>query len=246
MANAKSKPKNRSHRRLKMGLKFLLVCGILIGIFVYSPLFVVRDIVVSGNTYLDKAEVIRISGIYYGEPLFQMDTVSITKRIMEDLRIEEVTVRRSLPVTINITVKERVPMATVATDYGYADIDRQGKLIDSYKTLKKMPIPMITGITLKDKYIGDDTDDPLIKDIIFFLQHVNAAALNQISEIAIVAPDYIVAYTTKSVQIRLGKPERLEEKARLTNDFLDELQENKQEIEFIDFNYTAPFIKLAQ
>ena len=233
-------------KRRRQGLKFLLVSFAVLGIMVFSPLFVVRDIIVDGNMYIDKAEVIRISGVYYGERLFQMDTVAIKDRMMHDLRVEDVTVRRSLPGAFRITVKERAPVATIATDYGYADIDRQGKIIDCYKNLKKMPIPMITGITLDDKYIGDDADEPILKDILFFLQHLDAASLNQISEVAIVAPDYIVAYTTKSVQIRLGKLERLEEKANLTADFLDDLQENKRDIEFVDFNYTAPFVKPVQ
>ena len=236
----------RGEERRRQGLKFLLVSFAILGVMVFSPLFTVRNITVDGNMYIDKAEVIRISGVYFGERLFQMDTVAIKERMMRDLRLEDVSVRRALPDTFRITVKERAPVATVTTDYGYADIDRQGKIIDCYKNLKKMPIPMITGISLTDKYIGDDAEEPILKDILFFLQQLDAVSLNQISEVAIVAPDYIVAYTTKSVQIRLGKLERLEEKAKLTADFLDDLQENKREIEFVDFNYTAPFVKLKE
>ena len=72
-------------------------------------------------------------------------------------------------------------------------------------------------------------------------------SLNKLSEIAVVGPDYIVAYTNtaKAVQIRLGKLERLEEKARLTEDFLQDLEMNPHPVEYVDFNYTAPFIKLA-
>lgn len=246
MAVKKERTKKRSHRRIKKGLLFILICAAVIGIVVYSPIFTVREIAVSGNNYLTKNDIAKISGVYLGEPLFQMDTVLVTKRLMKDLRIEEASVRRSLPATLSISIKERAPMATIASDYGYLDLDRQGKVIDSYLTLKKMPIPMITGMTLHDMYIGDDTDDKLIKNILFFLQQLDANALNQISEIAIISPDYIVAYTTKSVQIRLGKLERLEEKAKLTEDFLDDLSENNRPIEFIDFNYTAPFVKLAQ
>ena len=236
----------RKRERRRQGLKFLLVSLTALGIIVFSPLFTVRDIRVDGNLYLDTTEVIRISGIYYGEQLFQMDTVAVKERMMQDLRLEDAAVRRQLPGGVVITVRERAPVATIAADYGYVDVDCYGKIIDGYKNLKKMPIPMITGITLTDKYIGDDVDAPIVKDILFFLQRLDAASLNQISEIAIVAPDYIVAYTTKSVQIRLGKLERLEEKARLTADFLDDLQSNKRSIEYVDFNYTAPFIKPAQ
>ncbi|MBO4780432.1 MAG: ATPase, partial [Selenomonadaceae bacterium] len=122
-----------------------------------------------------------------------------------------------------------------------------GTILDSYKSLKSMPIPMITGVTVRDLYIGDEVDDELIKKILGFLQMLNEETLNRLSEIAVVEESYIVLYsaTARSVQIRIGKLERLEEKANLTEDFLSNLEKNPHEIEYVDFNYTSPFIKLA-
>ena len=106
---------------------------------------------------------------------------------------------------------------------------------------------MITGVTVRDLYIGDEVDDELIKKILGFLQMLNEETLNSLSEIAVVEENYIVLYsaTARSVQIRIGKLERLEEKANLTEDFLSNLEKNPHEIEYVDFNYTSPFIKLA-
>ena len=90
--------------------------------------------------------------------------------------------------------------------------------------------------------------DPTVKKILEFLQKINENSLNKISEISIKSEDYLIAYTNteKAVQIRIGKPERLEEKARLTEDFLEDLDKNPNAVEYVDFNYTAPFIKLAK
>jgi len=233
-------------RRFGLGFKFLLVCGIILGIVVYSPLFVLRNLNVSGNVYLNERDLWQIAGVYYGEPLYKLETDKVTKRLLEDLRIEEATARRSFPDALTIVIKERTPIATVACDYGYLDLDRKGKVIDGYKNLKNMPIPMITGITLHDMYIGDDNQNELISKIIYFLQMLNQESLNQLSEIAVVSPDYLVAYTIHSVQIRLGKLERLEEKARLTESFLLDLKNNPLPIEYVDFNFKAPYLKLAQ
>ena len=218
--------KRRSPRRILKGFLFIVICTAIVGILVYSPIFVLRHVQVDGAVYLKKEELVRISGIYMGEPLFQLETDQVTKRLLQDLRIEEALVRRQLPSTLEITIKERMPVATVACEYGYLDIDRQGKVIDSYRTLKNMPIPMITGVQVRDLYIGDDVKDEMVKKILSFLQQLDDASLNQLSEIAITGPDYLVAYTTNSVQIRLGKLERMEEKARLTQDFLKDLAAN--------------------
>ena len=238
----------RSKKRLVRGIAFLAITALIIGILVYIPFFTLREVKLIGAAYLTRDDVIKIGNIYIGEPLFQLETDEVTKRLQKDLRIEDVTVKRELPFTLEVAIKERRPLATVICDYGYLDLDRNGKVIDSYKTLKIMQIPMITGALVKDLYIGDDVTDEMVQKILYFLQNLNESSLNKISEIAITGADYVVAYTNteKAVQIRIGKLERLEEKARLTEDFLQDLELNPHRVEYVDFNYTAPFIKLAQ
>lgn len=234
----------RSPRRILKGMVFLLICGSLIGIVIYSPLFTFQRLILNGNAYLKSEDIMDIGRMQKGRPLFQLKTDEITQNLMHDLRIESAVVRRHLPDTIEIDITERVPVATAACDYGYVDFDRQGKVINCYRSLKKMPIPLITGTTLHDLYIGDDNKDDQIAQILMFLQKLNADALNQISEINITNPEQITAYTTNSVQIRLGNMDRMEEKAQLTQDFLDNLPNSRHPIEYVDFSYTAPFIRL--
>ncbi|MBR6014251.1 MAG: FtsQ-type POTRA domain-containing protein [Selenomonadaceae bacterium] len=245
---AKIKRVHRSGRRIFKGIIFLIITCAILGAFVYVPFFTLTNINLNGANYITTEDVIKIGNIYIGEPLFELETDTIATRLSSDLRIEEVTVRRKLPGTLEVTIKERKPVATIICDYGYLDLDKSGTILDSYKTLKVMQIPMITGATVHDKYIGDTVEDKMVKEVLIFLQKINADALNKISEIAIIEENYIVAYTNteRSVQIRIGKLERLDEKARLTEDFLKNLENNPNPIEYVDFNYTAPFIKLAK
>ena len=245
---AKIRRLHRSGRRVFKGIIFLLVSGLILGFVVYVPLFTLQEIKIVGATYITAEDILKIGNIYIGEPLFQLETDSVTNRLSQDLRIEEVSVRRSLPSTLEVTIKERRPIATIVCDYGYLDMDKNGKILDSYKNLRTMQIPMITGAAVHDLYIGDDVEDPLVKKILDFLQKIDSESLNKISEVAIISENYIVAYTNteRSVQIRIGKLERLDEKAKLTVDFLKDLANNPNPIEYVDFNYTAPFIKLAK
>ena len=248
MAKIKRVRAHRSGRRIFKGVIFLLITGTILGVFVYLPFMTLMNINLIGATYLTADDILKIGNIYIGEPMFELETDQITSRLSKDLRIEEVTVRRNLPHTLDVTIKERKPVATITCNYGYLDLDGHGKIIDSYKNLKVMKIPMITGATVQDKYIGDEVDDKLVQEILKFLQYINEESLNKISEVAIISEDYIVAYTNteqRAVQIRIGKLERLEEKAKLTEDFLKNLDKNPNPIEYVDFNYTAPFIKLA-
>lgn len=237
------KKRYRSLKRLGKGFLFLAVCAILTAIVVYSPLFVVRQINVTGNTCLSRIEVCRIAGVDYGQPIFRLETDAATKNLLKDLRIEQATIRRVLPDGLDIQIKERVAVATVACEYGYLDIDPEGKVLEAYRTLKKMPLPMITGIMTHDLYIGDEIDDENLKKAMLYLQQMDETSRNQISEISLASPEHVIAYTKVGVQIRLGALDRLEEKAALTKKFLEDLKVAKHPIEYVDFTYTAPFIR---
>ncbi|MBO4780721.1 MAG: FtsQ-type POTRA domain-containing protein [Selenomonadaceae bacterium] len=248
MAVIKRRRRRRSLGRLLRGIVFLLVSATVLSFFVYVPFFTLSEIKLVGAKYLTEEDIMKVGDIYMGEPLFQLETDVVQNRLSKDSRIEEVSVRRHLPHTLEIKLKERRPLATIVCNYGYLDLDRNGTVIDSYKSLKTMQIPMITGAAVRDLYIGDAIDDEVVIKILDFLQRLNEETLNRLSEIAIVDTDYVVLYsaTERPVQIRIGKLERLDEKAHLTEDFLRDLETNPHPVEYVDFNYTAPFIKLAE
>ena len=245
---AKIRRRRRTFGRLFRGIIFLVVSAAVLGFFVYVPFFTLSELKLIGVKYLTQEDILKAGNIYMGEPLFKLETNVVQSRLAKDLRIEEVSVRRKLPHTLEIKIKERRPLATVNCNYGYLDLDRNGVVLDSYKSLKTMQIPMITGAAVHDLYIGDEVEDELVKQILDFLQRLDEETLNRLSEVAIIEADYIVMYsaTERPVQIRLGKLERLDEKARLTEDFLKDLATNPHPVEYVDFNYTTPFIKLAQ
>ena len=89
--------RRRSPRRVIKGGLFLLICGILIAVIIYTPLFTVQRIVVHGNQYLQDNDIVEIGRVYKGQPLFQLETDQVTANLMKDLRIESAVVRRRLP-----------------------------------------------------------------------------------------------------------------------------------------------------
>lgn len=238
------KRRKRSPRRIFKGLLFLVVTLGLISLLVYSPLFTLQKLNVKGAVYLKEEEIAYIARVQMGQPLFNLETAEVTENLLKDLRIETATVKRDLPYTLDITLTERVPVATVASEYGYVDIDRNGKVIAAYRSLRHVPIPLITGVSVHDLYIGDDVKDPNINKVLALLQHLSPEALNQVSEVNASNPESLVAYTAKAVQIRLGGLDRLEEEARLTEDFLQDQQTSPYTIEYVDFSYEVPVIRL--
>ena len=234
-----------SSRRILRGTFYLLCASGIIAVLVYSPLFTFQQLVVHGNVHLDENELCEIARIHYGQRLFELKTDEMTTNLLRDLRIESAVVRRQLPHKIEMDIVERIPVATVACDYGYLDFDRQGKVIASYRSLKGADIPIITGVKLRDLYIGDDNNDPQVAQAISFLARVDPADIGEISEVSLRNPDAVVAYTKTALPIRLGQLTGIPDKAALTQDFLRDQKTTRHTVEYVDFSYDAPFIKLA-
>ncbi len=239
------RPVQRSPRRLLKGLLFIFITMGLVAIMVYSPLFTVQRIEIQGNVYLKPDEVEYIARVQRGQRLFQLETLEVQEHLLQDLRIESASVRRHFPDTLAIEITERVPVATVASEFGYVDFDRRGKVIAAYKNLKNVPIPLITGIKVRDLYIGDDNTDANISLVLEFLQHLPQETLNQLSEVNASDTAAVTVYTNKAVPVRLGNlKERLEEKAHLTQDFVKDQETSIYVVEYVDFSFQAPFIRL--
>ena len=234
-----------SSRRILRGTFYLLCASGIIAVLVYSPLFTFQQLVVHGNVHLDENELCEIARIHYGQRLFELKTDEMTTNLLRDLRIESAVVRRQLPHKIEMDIVERIPVATVACDYGYLDFDRQGKVIASYRSLKGADIPIITGVKLRDLYIGDDNNDPQVAQAISFLARIDPTDIGEISEVSLRNPDAVVAYTKTALPIRLGQLTGIPDKAALTQDFLRDQKTTRHTVEYVDFSYDAPFIKLA-
>ncbi|CQR71309.1 Cell division protein DivIB [Sporomusa ovata DSM 2662] len=221
-----------------------LVALIAIFLFINSPYFIVGTVVVEGNKYVTVEEVLRIAGVPEKINIFRLKPAEIKERLTGDLRVDEVQVERNFPATITIHIGERQPVAFVASQYGFVEIDRQGIVMVALKNLKEVKVPVITGVRLGNIYVGDQINDPGLANVLTYLSELDEGALNQLSEVNIKSPDELVVYTTNSVCIRIGDNQRLIEKAKLTAEILQEIAAKKMTVEYVDLNYTSPIIKI--
>ncbi|MDT8901674.1 cell division protein FtsQ/DivIB [Anaeroselena agilis] len=215
-------------------------------LFINSTYFAVGTVVVEGNKYISTEDVFGIAGIPSEINIFRLNTTTIRNRLLHDLRIDQAEVARRFPATIVITVSERQPVAWIACSYGFVQLDKQGVVMAAVKNIKKIDVPIITGARLGNVYIGDKIDVPAVKNVLAYLADLDGATLGQLSEVNVRSAGDLVAYTVQTVTIRIGPPDRLAEKAKLTGDILGEVGNKKSAIEYIDLSYASPYIKFRQ
>nr|WP_092068201.1 FtsQ-type POTRA domain-containing protein [Dendrosporobacter quercicolus]NSL46997.1 FtsQ-type POTRA domain-containing protein [Dendrosporobacter quercicolus DSM 1736]SDL71978.1 cell division protein FtsQ [Dendrosporobacter quercicolus] len=238
------KPRERQEvpRRLFSWLLFVLIVLIAGFLFLNSSVFTVGPIVTQGNKYMSDEEILRVAALPERVNIFRLNIREIEQRLSRDLRVAEVHVSREFPGTIVISIVERKPLAYIANSYGFVEVDKQGVVLAVYKNLKKIRVPMITGVRLESGYVGDQVQDREVTTILSYLANIDEATLDQLSEVNI-SGGHIFAYTNNSIQIRVGSAERLVEKAELTQAMLKEILEKNLIVEYIDLNFSSPVIK---
>ena len=109
MASPRNKRK-RKRGKGRLGPLFKLLCAGAVAVALTmgaTVFFQVETVAVTGNSRYSQEEIIQATGIQTGDNLFRMNKFQIAHQVLQGLPyVEEITIRRSLPSTIVITVKE--------------------------------------------------------------------------------------------------------------------------------------------
>lgn len=116
MASPRNKRK-RKRGKGRLGPLFKLLCAGAVAVALTmgaTVFFQVETVAVTGNSRYSQEEIIKATGIQTGDNLFRMNKFQIAHQVLQGLPyVEEITIRRSLPSTIVITVKEWDAVARV-------------------------------------------------------------------------------------------------------------------------------------
>ena len=109
MASPRNKRK-RKRGKGRLGPLFKLLCAGAVAVALTmgaTVFFQVETVAVTGNSRYSQEEIIKATGIQTGDNLFRMNKYQIAHQVLQGLPyVEELTIRRALPSTIVITVKE--------------------------------------------------------------------------------------------------------------------------------------------
>ncbi|MCW2752465.1 MAG: hypothetical protein JWR83_3575 [Aeromicrobium sp.] len=116
----------RRWRRTLVIVIALIIVGGLAWLVWFSSFLAVRTVAVDGETTLKTSQILAAAHVRTGQPLARVNTAAIEARVASMGRIEDVSVSRSWPHTIRITVLERKPIAYATIDGEIRAVDRFG------------------------------------------------------------------------------------------------------------------------
>ncbi|HHV59885.1 MAG TPA: FtsQ-type POTRA domain-containing protein [Clostridiaceae bacterium] len=162
--SGKKMGKTKAIRLLKIFIVLILALGVLI-VIAFSPLYAIKEIKALGSLKYTGDEIIRASGIRYGDngfqgiganpgSIFSLRNTNAEKAILEKLPyIKDATVKFIMPDKVEIHVIDREPHMMVSCLGAYLLVDNESYVLESFKE----PVegyPVVTGIDFSRYKLG--------------------------------------------------------------------------------------------
>lgn len=243
--------RKRKRRRTKI-LIFVVFFGIISGLFglACSPIFSIKNVEISGNNHVSETEIRNLLNIKEGDNLFLTFNFVIRKRLEPNAYIKDVTVRRKLPNTLSVEVKEREIEFVFAKEDTYYYFDKDGKF------LEKSTQPIIGKIEIKgyktdvDKLeINDTFSNEDLKKLEDINEIIKTAEKQQIADLITYIDvsdqkDYRLYLQTENKIVHMGNMEMIEDKMLFVKKILEKEKGNSGEI-FVnrDLNKYDPYFR---
>ena len=224
---------------------FLVIVAV---IFVMSVFFRVSDIQVRGNSHYTDEEIIRAIDIEEGDNLFFFDRFAALSRVFAKLPyIDEVSVERSLPNRVIITVSESRALAYIVLGEEKWTIDHSCKVLGKANDDELEGLIPIVGISPGTLMIGEpletvDKNEEIVAYIADVLDQLEARGLyTQVGRVDFSDPNQVEFTLGDKYVVRLGDSSNVEYKFGMLISVLSQLLEGDVGIINISDGNTAHF-----
>lgn len=235
--NAKIK---RRHNFLKIMLVLFCVVGVLL-----TPVFNIKTISVSGNSYLSKEQIIEASGILKNSNIF----IFQTKKAVSDLEnlsfVDVAKVKRTFPTGVQIHVKECVPTAQISCGQSlYLIVDKNGKILDTASKAEKYNLPCIKDINVSEFEVGGivkTEDKKMFEKLLLLSREISENKMTENVESIYAKKTSMYVNLKRGIICDLGEGNNLSYRIKFIKEVYDSIPEEKTgKLEFVE-EYKAVF-----
>ncbi len=190
-------------------LNLILVISGVTALFLLSQSWknqlVVEKVKVYDTHLVTGDEVRSLAGIQTGSPLYKLSLLKIAQRVEQNPFVDRAVVVRALPYDVTITIKERDPIAIVATPTATLSVSSHGVILP-LPMERKNNMPVITNVQ-QQLVVGDTATGALMKAVDFIddAQKLGPALSANIAEVRLDQGNLIAYTTVSSLQIIVGR-----------------------------------------
>lgn len=224
--NARGKKKKDAPQRdwknvLSWALAVITALGIMAALYF---VFLLDTVVVEGNDLYADSSIAELSGLKANTHMMFCDIGAAAENIEQNPYLKVISVERSLPRTIIITVEERKEMAAIRSSAYDVIIDHEGHVLSIGSGSDLSGLINVYGISVTGfqvgKPIGESTDYRTNALLNIFAGLERLALTEQIAEIDLSNTMRVTFRTAEGITVLIGQPEGLDDKLEWMQDTL--------------------------
>ena len=201
----------------------------------------IETITVVGNNRLSAGEVITLVEPLHGQNLFLVDLDEARQDLRSVGWINDVTLRRILPSTIEIMVAERTPVGLGRFGSALFLIDAEGSIIDEFGSkFSDLDLPIIDGLSVGYEDADRDLDKRRAALVTHLLSDIGQHAprfSGQLSQVDVADPhDAVVLLSGDPVFIHLGE-EQFAERLQTYEELKPSLGARVPDVDYVDLRF---------
>ena len=226
-------------RKNKINIFIIFISFILLGgyILLSSDVFNSKNIIVNGNKYLEKDEIIDISGVRLDKNILMYNIEEIEDKIEENKYIESANINITLPDTINISIMEKDICGVLRNEKNYAYIDNNGEFIDSIDIQKneiKDEIIIDVEYKIEKNEIIKYENEKYKEQITQLLKNINENELDKIIDAILIKENYIEIYINENMKFIVNDTNNIDYDTKRISEIILDLRSKSIETGNID------------
>ena len=245
---------NRHVLRIFIVLIVVMVLAIGWAVLYNSDAFKIENVTVKGVEHLTSSEMSQLADVDMDSTLLRVDADTIKARLMQNAWVQDVTINRVFPDTLEIVVTERTITAIVEVPGADAKSTKQWAIASDHMWL--MPIPSkdseagkatsekiyedadsvlhITDVpysTRDNASIGSYCTDDTVNNALDIVAGMTTELADQVVQVSATSAEETKLVLDNGVEIAFGKAENIRDKERV---ILEILEENPDSVSYIN------------
>lgn len=226
--------------RLMIVLFFTLILVIGFYVFLNSGIFNIKNIEIKGNNRVKNEEIMECLGIENKKNIFMHSSKNLEEKLLKNSYIESVTIVKNMPNSLEINIKERVPVAILKNNDRYCYIDEKGNMLEILSDIDNENESIIVNIPYninENKEIKFENEQ-MSKRLSYLLGCIQKnKAVKQLNNIEFQNNDIISIITKDGIKVTLHDDENLNYNISRMSSILVELQSDNIKNGTVDLTY---------
>lgn len=133
-------------RQRRIFVLSVFVIVVMLCICLFTPVFGISNIMVSGNSVVSSEDVIAASGIEKGENVFRVNISKAEKKLFAVPYVEGVQIKRKFPARIEIVIDEAKPDIIMDTPTQFVVTTVNGRVLEITEDVTHLTSPLVYGV----------------------------------------------------------------------------------------------------